>query len=339
MEPTLYIHVGPPKTATTYLQNSFLSKLKGIDCIVRPRVKIGGHSIYLHRLFVYSVDIWSDVGREVFKKVSKNSIDNGRDLIISSEGFYGGFSVPRPWYKSRAKNLTNRVNGLWSTSGSPYADTFARHLEELRGVSRDIGFKELKMVGTMRRQDQKMASGYAEMSSSIKGASQEHFEEWVSYILESPTGYYGLGGSKLDYYSWWVKSTQKIGRENVLILPVELLNEDKNLFLKKWMKFLNLKDESVYDRVDESKKRTNCGGENVWYLRPPSRSLDSLPQRIMSKIGAKKIIGKFFGTRFRGKKIELKKSTINKILEKYKESNKKMDKVIGKVSLKKHKYF
>ncbi|MCS4199738.1 hypothetical protein GGP93_001165 [Salinibacter ruber] len=307
--------------------------------MVRPKVKISGRSVYLHRLFVHSVNIWKEVGIDILKNISRDTVDKGKDLIISSEGFYGGFSVPRPWYKRRTKKLTDRVNGLWSTSGSPYSSAFAKHLKAVQTASKSIGFEGFKMLGNIRRQDQKIASGYAEMSSSIKGASQDHFEEWVRFILESPIGYYGLGGSKLDYYRWWLSSVKKIGKENVLILPVELLDSDKDKFLNEWISFMNIGKQNVPEKVSEDRKRVNPGTRNVWNLRPPARGLDSIPYRLMQKLGISSNIAKALGITSREKSIEVSKSIQNKIMYKYKESNKKIDKQLESVDLSKYGYF
>ncbi len=335
----IYLHVGPPKTASTFLQKNFFKKISNKKCKIRPKVEINGRSILFHRVFILSVEVWNSFAKKILRRISKEALDEDKDLILSSEGFYGGFAIPKPWHKDRKKELQSDINSIWSNSGLPYTKLFANHLEGIRYAAKEIGFEDVRMIGVMRRQDQKIASGYAEMSSSIKGASQEHFEKWVKFIIGDPVGYYGMGGSKLDYYRWHKESSKNLGIENIEILPLELLSSDENRFTSLLADFMGINKEKVPNFKNIKKRRKNSDHKDLWYLRPPSRGKETLTFRIMKKLGLLETLQGKTDLIKRGKKITLGDDLKGEVLERYSESNIKLNKKVPKLNLKKYGYF
>lgn len=341
MARTLYIHVGPPKTASTYLQNA-LKKAEGIKSVVKPEETVGDRRVRFSDLFFLSPEVWDDFGRDMLEVHSKPARDQDADLIISSEGIYGGLGTPRPWYDARRKHLTDEVNILRDPTGLPYSYHNAVHLERVAGVASQIGFDSTKVLVTVRRQDTKLASGYAEMSSSIVGASQENFELWIDKILTDPVGYYGLGGSKLDYFTWWKEVAKKLGKKNILLLPVELLGETPRDFLQRWIDFLDLDSEQegadLLKSAGEQRMRTSSESETIWRLRPPPRS-EASSFRVLRSAGLLSTTKRFFGWPKRDRRINLKDKLSIRILQKYKDENVNLDDCLKDISIEKYGYY
>jgi hypothetical protein len=339
----IYIHVGPPKTASTFLQKGVIEKIESKKSIVNPKVEIGGREVNFSDLFLLSPEVWDGVGRNILTEYAEVSLSEDNDLIISSEGIYGGLMTPRPWYKSRVECLTSEVNALREINGFPHHHSNAVHLERVADMASQIGFDSTKVLVTVRRQDTKLASGYAEMSSSIAGASQKNFEQWVDTILGDPVGYYGLGGAKLDYFTWWKEVAGRLGKDNILLLPMEMLGKNPRDFLQRWMEFLNLEnDQEAADLIEsaaEKRMRTSSESETVWRLRPPARSIEASSFRILRSVGLLSTVKGVFGWPERERKIKLHDEMSKKILKEYRGSNANLDDNVDKISIKEYEYY
>jgi hypothetical protein len=293
-------------------------------------------------LFCLFPEVWREIGKEYLRKWAEPAFQSGRDLVISSEGIYGGLATPRPWYPSRVGWLTGEVNVLRETNGLPSHASSATHLRAVADAAADIGFSQTKILATVRRQDTKIASGYAEMSSSIAHASQANFETWVNMLTGDPIGQYALGGEKLNYGAWWKQVSKKVGSENVLLLPMELLGVEQNKFLGHWLDFLGLQDlHGTYLPFDESgaTKRESSVSDNTWSLRPPARDVRALPFRVLRKMGLVSVTKRLFSFPKRDKVIRLTNEISDKILAYYEQSNRDLDSQIDQINLQKFGYY
>lgn len=155
---TLYLHIGLPKTGTTYLQEQVFPKLYWLDYLNKPRsdfLQDGPDPMYgiMDRAFKHSAVIWEEFGDEVFAHVTGDSAapTAQRSLLISDEGISTGGR--RPFF-------------------------LRAHLEEFRKKAFEWGFASLKLICIFRRQDQWLGSHYAQISNRIPNASQEDFESF-----------------------------------------------------------------------------------------------------------------------------------------------------------------
>jgi hypothetical protein len=342
MESTLFLYIGPPKTASTFLQRGFLQKIDELECRIRPRVQVNGRELMFSDLFFFFPEVWRGIGKDYLERWAEPALRQNRDLVISSEGIYGGLATPRPWYPSRVGWLTGEVNGLRETNGLPSHHSNVTHLQAIADTASELGFSETKILVTIRRQDTKLASGYAEMSSSIANASQTNFENWVEKLLSDPVGRYALGGKKLNYGSWWRQVTTKFSSENILLLPMELLGTDQNEFLGRWLDFLGLQDQRTiylpFDDGDTSKRKSSVS-DKAWLLRPPARDIRALPFRILRKIGLVPAMKRLFSFPKRDEFIRLTNEISDKVLAYYKQSNQDLDTQIDEISLQRFGYY
>jgi len=294
-------------------------------------------------LFLFFPEVWEKVGKEYLTEWSKPALRSGRDLVVSSEGIFGGLVTPRPWYKRRLEWMMDEVNVLRAPNGFPSHASSATHLQAVSDAAADVGFDQTKILITVRRQDTKLASGYAEMSSSIAGASQDNFEKWITKLVDDPVGRYALGGKKLDYASWWKQVSTEMGPENILLLPMELLGADQSEFLGRWLDFLELQSLRAkyipFDEEESSKKRVSSVSDRVWSLRPPVRSIQTLPFRILRKAGLRSVMKRWFSVPKREERIRLTDEMSEKILTFYEESNRELDSQINSIDLQGHGYY
>ena len=57
-DPTLYIHVGPSKTATTFLQRDILGRIESAECLPVPEIEVEGRRLRFGDLFSLSPEFW-----------------------------------------------------------------------------------------------------------------------------------------------------------------------------------------------------------------------------------------------------------------------------------------
>ena len=62
MGPTLFLYIGAPKTASTFLQRGFLQNVDELECQIRPRIRVGGREILFSDLFF--PEVWEELGKK-----------------------------------------------------------------------------------------------------------------------------------------------------------------------------------------------------------------------------------------------------------------------------------
>lgn len=83
--------------------------------------------------------------------------------------------------------------------------------------AREWGFAPLRLIATIRRQDQWLASHYAQVSDRIPDASQTHFEAFIDEVLDPHRRFFNIG-VVLDYSVLAEQLASAVGANNVLIL-------------------------------------------------------------------------------------------------------------------------
>ena len=269
-EPTLYIHVGPSKTATTFLQRDVLGRVESAECLPVPEIEVQGRSLRFGDLFSLSPEFWRGLEEDPLAGSVQHS---GRDVVISDERIFGGLVAPQPW-------IPGSVPGR-GLSPSPRLHTHSRadpyyvcaHLRELRRAAEGWGYGRVRVLLTLRRQDTKLASSYAQLSNRVRRAGQQNFETWVRHLLHDAIGHNKGGGVNLDYSLWWRELRAAVGTENVFFLPFERLRENRAAFLRQWLGFLGVPEaDSIVDALSGSGgtgKNVRSRSEDTWALRTP----------------------------------------------------------------------
>lgn len=334
---TLYLHIGFPKTATTFLQDAVFPKISSISCFKKPRVQLGDRKERLGTRFYYSPQLWREKGFDLFSQVlgPKPQGEAKEDVLISDEGFGGGITAPHPWIPA-TRPRQDRENGPHST---------CVHLMELRKVALEWGFSQVKVIMGIRRQDRKLASGYAQVSDKVKGASQENFERWLRRVLDPARGYYEGGGLHHNYYLFWQKITEAVGAENLLVLPLELLQENMSEYLGRLFDFLDLPEEgkhittSVHENANR-KRNARSSSENTWRLREPMNTgLRLRPGRLFRTVGLPDRLPLRWPDFGREEEIRLTPELKASILNVYAAGNRCLDRVIKEVELQSYDYW
>jgi len=140
--------------------------------------------------FAFSPKIWHGIGDEVFSEfIGREEKNTSSDLIISDEGMHGGVVAPRPWIPTGGREQGPFVRLHRQEAGRPDPFSLSSHVNVLSEVASECGFSEVKVLMTMRRQDTRLASIYAQISDRVRGASQKGFERWIDHLTQHPAGY------------------------------------------------------------------------------------------------------------------------------------------------------
>ena len=342
--PTLFLHIGPPKTATTFLQHKVLNEIHSADCLIQPHVPVGGEDVRMASLFCFDPQVWgkteSGAFRDFLKRVRSS---NESDLIISDEGIYGGVASPQPWIPDSAGWKHGPFVRLQrQTLDAPNLSSLQLHLSRLSELAQDLGFEETKVLFTTRRQDTKLASGYAQVSNRVRGASQEGFRDWARHLTHNPLGYHAGGGKKLDYFEYWNGISDVVSQKNVSVIPFELLKENSYEFLDRWLGYLDVTEKgqllkSLSGSSQQSNKRSVS--EKTWSLGSPIRR-GSLPAgRIFRTLGLPWRFPLRWPDFEREEKITLPEALSEEILDAYRSGNQSLDESLPHLNLEDYGYY
>lgn len=344
-EPCLYIHLGPGKTATTFLQNVVLAKVRSVESLVEPVVELGEEEVRFGDLFNFPLQVWEDSGAAAFAHLIQNRERQG-SLIISDEHVFGGLASPRPWMiPDPLRKIGPIVRLCRQMNGQTETYSMAAHLKKISDVATKWGFADTKVLAATRRQDTRLASGYAQVSDRVRGASQEGFEIWVRHLTQNPVGYYIGGGLKLDYLAWYNEIESAVGANSLCMLPFELLEENEGDFVRRYLTMLGVEESDANRVVDDlgsgnQKQNVSSKTESVWMLREPVRTGPRLrPARLWSALGLPGRLPLRLPDFSREKSISLTPDLSREILDVYEQSNRQLDNVLPELELSRYDYY
>lgn len=233
---------------------------------------------------------------------------------------------------------------LWETG--PYAGPrwkrirqgpymLTAHLTALATCVAGYGFDELRVLLVFRRQDEWIASKYAQRSDRILRASQAHFEQRVAYYMNPARGFYA-DGLVLDYALLRQLLVEALGEERVLLLPYVLLKHDPLQFLRHIHIFVHPQLDPPADvltgAINRTKENVRSTAADTWRLRPRTTKDIRLPSWLPRPLRAMITRSlRYAGTHLfpqRDRQIKLTPALRQTILDQYRESNRKLEAVV-----------
>lgn len=221
-KPTIYLHVGYPKTGTTTFHEYLTPKVVGIKCFTpsanQQFIESSNNPNDLnlnYQLRVFFETFWIDDG-EVEKTLSMLENSGSDRILISTTGplsalFFKGH------YTKRGSYIT--------------PEKIAAKIKEVF----DSRFN-VKIIVVIRRQDTWLESAYAEWFEYFSRQKKySNLEKFVSHAL-SPDHQFS---KSIDYFEVISAFEKEFGVENLLIQVYEEMVEDAPMFFLKMLKFVN----------------------------------------------------------------------------------------------------
>jgi hypothetical protein len=254
----LTLHIGLPKTGTTFLQYQIFKRQKGVQYIHDP-LNTADDSIerLIKRYFRCTEE---SLGRlaETIPRVLPHG-----NVLVSNE------------------NISMKASEVWRSAGPTPAD-FAERLERL---SPAVG--GIRIILGIRRQDQWLGSRYAESAKNFEEFGQKDFEARMEAIAHSP-----LSGALqwLDYATVYDRLAEAIGENNVMAVPSEELLHSPESTLRTLGDFLGhhgLVEAYHSARATRDVRRNVLStGKNTWQLRKRDTSIelsDDLAEQVLTR--------------------------------------------------------
>jgi len=243
MPRTLYLHVGLPKTASTFLQARIFPTLENRRVINTPDdtyFSEPGQERLLSRLFTRSDTIWSHAADDVF------------DTLLG------------PGWRSDARDILISDEAIGRTAGRQ--GLFSAHLAGLTAAARERGIEQVKLLCFVRRQDHWLASHHVQMSDRL-AAGQAAFEKLVADICDPRRDRFKLG-ALLDYAAIRSAAEAALGADAIAFYPMEWLESRPDHLAERLAGFLDLPVSAL--RLGAPQENVRRAGAGRWALRRPS---------------------------------------------------------------------
>lgn len=260
----LIIHIGLPKTATTFLQHQIFNRTEGLRFVHRSTGPAG------HKLCEAFRNLASAASEEI--EEHRQTI---RRRLLRAKAKSGTSAAPVTLVSD--ENISIHWSRFWDGEGSSPRD-LARRFADLRHDLADA-FPAFRVLIGIRRQDQWLGSRYAESSKSKAEFGQPDFDRRMAEVAAVPR----LDGplAWLDYAGTRDAFAEALGRENVMLLPTERLRSDARTLIDEMSGFIGVDLRTAYDAIPEASQNRRSNrlsiGKNSWRLRKNNTPLHLAP--------------------------------------------------------------
>ena len=209
----LYLHIGLPKTATSFLQQEFFPKLKAVYYLDIPENNLREPVRKLMQQKL-AADDYKEIGQIISQKTKP-----GRNLI-SNEGFFGGMYYPKKDRIDILKDIQNTFQGF-----------------------------QVKIIVGIREQADYISSLYKQYLHEGGIRDFPGFLEEMGRYNRTEAGFLDT----YKYTNYLGQLVKIFGRNNVYVYIYEQLGKDRSEFLRGLLEFLGEKDipvmqNTVYNR-------------------------------------------------------------------------------------------
>lgn len=235
----LAIHIGLPKTGTTFLQKEIFPQLLKRNYLWKHLGESNSKSLTLEsRKFLRSQ------GASLSEDINQYILNFSGVGLISNE------------------NISMLAGDMWQRDPIVPAEVVASNLLRLGNTlysDRDA----IGVIFTLRRQDSWLASRYAESAKAMHSPSQTDFEEKVRYILEEDNS----RRLWLDYSYLYELFSSALPRHQVLFLLQEEMLHNPMETIRKLSDFFGIESTPPRSLFSE-KSNVLSKSENIWRLKP-----------------------------------------------------------------------
>lgn len=218
----LYLHIGQPKTASTFLQNDVFPRLSGLDVALLPRVsnyrnhdaRRSGDGRLAEQITARSPILWTAHKAEL--EPALLGPGSSRSRLVSDEMFFGNF-------RGAAEVLP--------------------HLRAIVEMARSR-FDAVRILCLIRRQSTRLMSGYVQRSDAKLKAGQADFEAFARSMCDPHDERYRRGMA-WEYGDLAAGLLDLVGPAGLFMRPYEELRHDPRTFLEGLMSFLQQEPRSA----------------------------------------------------------------------------------------------
>ena len=208
----MLLHLGMPKTATTMLQRCLFAKHPQVDYLGkhkgRPKFNCLQTAQFMTKLDIPQILVSTNLINAVQEELQLRRHSN-KTLVISKEGLTAGLPENKHWQAIRFREAFGECHILIT-------------IREPLSFVEALYFQHLKSFHQQRTSHQPLRKRY--------GSPPRHFgiNSWLDTLASLP----GRGGlTHLEFADTAEIYSDVFGRENVHVVPYELLNRDAESFL------------------------------------------------------------------------------------------------------------
>jgi hypothetical protein len=231
MKQVLYLHIGLPKTGTSFLQSKVFPNINGLKNIERENILTGNplfDEFYMYFLNANYLAIRQRAPQFESLILSHES-ESKKHFIFSNESFSSGFIDPRLSHFRDGKNSHFMTQDM---------ETLFRNIKVFNECSKEIIIKPLIIL---RNQNSLIHSWYAQKHHRfIERPGMKTFEEYLDRLLGDD--FYAIGGQVYDFANLFHNLDKYLPRENYFIGSFHEILERKKL--DSLVNFLGIYDES-----------------------------------------------------------------------------------------------